>query len=574
MTKPEMTKSKSILFTFLLVGILISNHGMAQCPDQWVQQISALPSGNLANNEPNLVIDKDGNVIVSNAVFNADTLIAGGQVFPETNSIPSPNTDFFIAKYDNAGTFLWLKTILGAANCSPFDMDVDVEGNIYVGGLMTESMTIDGLLIEFPAFFTTYPGYFILKFSPSGELLWHHTATYKSSRCYRLSWNGDNLTFAIPYSDSVEIGGQVFYSDGEQDILIGQLSSNGSLIDAVNIGGTGNITANSLECDSIGCILQGQYDDELVYDGIVLSTGSSSINGFYQLAFDPTNSVLWANSSVNSSSLNARVRGLAFTADNEAFFGGFYWNDSFLLDGNSLPSPERDDFFIGKLNRTSGSVSWLKKTNGESWEGLWSMAEYQGNAIVAGEFYSDSVSFDNEYVDNTNDGENDGIAFSISNDGDLRCALNIAGTGQNAIQQVDFFNDGHIALLAYVNGSVDFGNNTYTAQGGYDLLVIKTCLSCDSITGVDEIDKSTISSLTISPNPVNDNLDVLFETNTNGRLSIQITDTYGRVLRSLNVPDRIGQTSLNLTDLSSGVYFCTLLRDDNILATKKLMRQK
>lgn len=571
-----MIRLKFFRFAFWLTGLLVSNQVLSQCSDEWVKQVSGLPTGNLANSSPSLVVDYQGNVIVSNVIVGADTILTDGEIFPETYSF-TPNSDFFIAKYSNEGNLLWLKTIIGERDCGSLDIDTDGDGNIYVGGIMQNSINVDGTLIARPQESLPQPGYFILKFNSLGQLQWFHKGDWKSSRCYSLAWTGTDLAFVLPYSDSISIDSEVFYSDdttSSQDMVFGRLDTDGNLINAVNIGGEGNVEVNELACDTNGCLLQGRFDQELSFDGTTVSTPSELHFELYQMSINSNYGLDWINYSQSSTGIDPRGYGLDLTDNGAVYFAGFYRNSAFTLESQQLPSPAQTDVFMGKLNRSDGSVVWLKKGSGSSFETSRCLATSAGFVWAGGEFYSETFEYEGTSFTNTTDGENDGFLFSLDADGKPKCSLQLEGFGQNGILRVDGFGDVQIAILGYFNGTLEFGGQTYEALGNYDLLVVKTCLECDSITGINELEHSFISSLTTSPNPAKEHVDVSYLTKGKGQLTIQLTDMYGKTLKSLKVSDDAGQIRLNLTDLSGGVYFCTLRQDGNILTTRKLIRQK
>lgn len=542
----------------LMAGLFLPLSLGAQCSNQWVRQISGVPTGNFANGSPSMVIDHLGNVIVSNVIVGADTILTDGQEFPETNSFP-PNDDFFIAKYNSTGSLVWLKTVLGVRSCGPFDMDTDGTGNIYVGGIMQNSINVDGTLIERPTQSLPQPGYFILKFNPEGQLQWYHKGDWKGSRCYRLTWTGSDLAFVIPYSDSVSVGGEVFYSDDiswHQDMVFGKLDTDGNLIEAVNIGGEGNVEVNSLACDLEGCILQGRFDRELSFDGTSVETPAENHFELYQMSIGPNYNLDWLNHSQSLPAIDPRAYGLGLSNDGYVYFSGFYSHSGFNLGDLQLPASVQDDIFMGQLSRSDGSITWLKKGTGSSFDGTKCLVTHGSHIWIAGDFYSDILGYEGSSFTNSIDDENDGFLLSLEADGKLKCGLQLEGFGQNGILQVDAFGDGHIAILAYFNGTVDFGGQTYSAQGNYDLLVIKTCLPCDTLTSINEAQRA-IPILQLYPNPASQTLRFKIQGSEFQVQNVAITDMLGhKVLNSPPSKEGSREVSfeMDLSTLAPGLY--------------------
>jgi len=500
-----------------------------------------------------MVVDNLDHVIVSNVILGADTIVTDNQIFPETYSF-TPNSDFFLAKYNSGGSLVWLKTILGESDCGSLDLDVDNEGNIYVGGIMQNSINVDGTLIERPTESLPQPGYFILKFNPQGQLQWYHKGDYKSSRCYRLAWTGTELAFVLPYSDSVEIGGEVFYSDGDsflQDMVLGKLDSDGNLISAVNIGGEGNVEIHALECDAQGCILQGRFDQELSYDGVTVTTPAELHFELYQLSIAADFSLNWLNASQSLAGIDPRAYGLGLSEDGHAYFSGNYWNSSFVLGDVQLPLPNESDFFVGKLGRSDGAISWLKRGSGMSFEGSSSLITANNSIKVAGTFYSETMDYEGISFVNSPDEENDGFLLSLELDGKVKCGFSLAGIGQNGILRMDAFANGFISVLGYFNGTIELDSEVYTAQGNYDLLITKTCLPCDTVTSISE-NLTTTTSISIYPNPASQSVRLEVAGSHALAMGITITDLLGHAVLSLPF-GAVGE-AINISNLANGIY--------------------
>lgn len=433
-------------------------------------------------------------------------------------------------------------------------MDVDADGNIYIGGIMQNSINVDGTLIERPIESLPQPGYFILKFNSQGQLQWYHKGDWKSSRCYRVAWTGSDLAFVIPYSDSVAIGGEVFYSDDgswHQDMVFGRLDTDGNLINAVNIGGQGNIEVNSLVCDNDGCILQGRFDRELSYDATSVSTPAENHFELYQMSIDSDYSLSWVNFSQSLSGIDPRAYGLGLSNSGDIYFSGFYRNTGFTLAGQQLPSPVQEDVFVGRLGRSDGSVAWLKKGEGSSTDATKCLATHAGHAWIVGEFNSGTFDYQGNSLTNTINGESDGFLFSLDAEGKPKCGLQLKGFGQNGLLQVDAFEDGQLALLGYFNGTVEFEGQTFTAQGNYDLLVIKTCLPCDTLTSITEATTAK-PGLHLYPNPATHTVRLTVSGSTFNVQSLAVTDMLGNTV--MNIRPETSDLELDISGLASGVY--------------------
>ncbi|MBA3901093.1 MAG: T9SS type A sorting domain-containing protein [Bacteroidetes bacterium] len=140
---------KKVIFLFLLLPISL----FAQQNPGWSKITKTFPF-NLATNEMNEVIvagDFVGSPIVEGVQLNSQ----GAE-------------DLYVAKYDEAGNFLWINQI----GCKDWEysraLASDKEGNVYYAFITIDTMYVNGNLSN-----PFSKGFYLFKFSPTGNLLWH-----------------------------------------------------------------------------------------------------------------------------------------------------------------------------------------------------------------------------------------------------------------------------------------------------------------------------------------------------------------------------------------------------------------
>lgn len=132
------------------------------------------------------------------AIFD-DHALPGG--FPAQNVV-------FVVKHDQAGVVEWTRSI---TNTDPNDwvvghgMDVDSEGNIIVGGTAIDTILVDGAYATHVANAQGTEAMFIIKFSPTGAVLWSvdvESTAFGSELMSLVVDPSDNVWFCGPISSA------------------------------------------------------------------------------------------------------------------------------------------------------------------------------------------------------------------------------------------------------------------------------------------------------------------------------------------------------------------------------------
>lgn len=151
-----------VLFLLFLINVSILN---AQTSLEWVNVITGQFGGDAEVRD--IEVDLSGNVYVIGG-FRGNYDFDPG---PGTNIITGVWNDIFIQKYTSAGSLIWTKTIHGTSNNVPYELELDVSGNLYIVGQFGTTVDFD------PGAGTTsvtsvgdLDG-FVLKLSSSGNFL-------------------------------------------------------------------------------------------------------------------------------------------------------------------------------------------------------------------------------------------------------------------------------------------------------------------------------------------------------------------------------------------------------------------
>ena len=134
----------------------------AQSPSfRWVEK-----SGGPGNDYGyGIAVDGAGNSYVAGS-FN------GSATFGETSVISQGGADIFIAKYDNGGNLLWVRSAGGATNDAASAVAVDGSGNCYVTGVFQGTATFGNTSLTSAG----GPDIFIAKYDSAGNFVWARQA--------------------------------------------------------------------------------------------------------------------------------------------------------------------------------------------------------------------------------------------------------------------------------------------------------------------------------------------------------------------------------------------------------------
>lgn len=507
----------------------------SQCEDGWVSHIRALPNGGLGNNQPRTLSDPTGNVYAYAVMVNTDSLnISGvGVSFPMTTKA---NNGFFCVKYSPDGAVQWVVPIGSVGICSPTGMVIDNLGNVYLSGNMRSQLYVHGQgSVAGPQ---QGIGYFFIKLNADGEFVWSKSADYGYSSVGSVYWHEDRLYFSIGFSDSLRFDSGTYHASQENipgnfDHLYGFMDDDGNLLNAWVIGGAGSLDVRAIGCNTEGCIVQGRFDMELRFSETILTTPASLHYSLYQLFISHSGQVVWADNSVNGSGLVIHPYGLVVSADGASSVSSGLFEGSFTYGGHEVQPSTGRDVFIHKTDLTTGQVEWLSRTVGVGNDASESIGMADTNVMVAISFSSNEIQFDGQSFPNSQtDNSLDGLILSLDSEGRSRCNRLFSGSGDQSVRFIHGFDDRYFLSFINFSSPVAVGGNTYSPLGVNDALIVKSCLPCDTLTGITETTTAQ-PTLHIHPNPASQSV----------RVNVQSSKFE---VQSLEVIDMLGNRVLNL----------------------------
>jgi hypothetical protein len=216
------------------------------------------------NDDQSYSINTDAfcNVYVS-GFFTSDSLFFGNDTLLNTDiSSCHCDIDFFIAKYDSSGNFLWAKKGGPVALVNNYPSTIDKWGNVYVTGCFIEaSITIDTVTI-FNSSNPLSTDMFIAKYDSNGNLIWtrNSTGTYDEIPNSIIADTFGNIYLGGQIDLLTHTFGSITLTNmGGQDAFLAKYDSNGNVIWAQSYGDNYNDVIHSLAMDAIGNIYFAGY---------------------------------------------------------------------------------------------------------------------------------------------------------------------------------------------------------------------------------------------------------------------------------------------------------------------------
>ncbi|HOD60091.1 MAG TPA: SBBP repeat-containing protein [Candidatus Cloacimonas acidaminovorans] len=214
-----------------------------------------------------IAVDSNGNCYVIGNFFESAT-------FGTTILESSGSSDIFVAKLDNDGSWLWIKTAGGEDNDFRVGIDINTDnnGNIYITGYFQGDVSFDSTTLSSKG---NYFDIFVAKLDNDGNWLWAKQA------------GGDNNDFSKEimtdivgnsyitgtFSGNATFGSTTLSSVGETDIFVAKLSSNGNWLWAKQAGGINVDNSSSITLDSSeNCYITGTFRGSATFGSTTLSS--------------------------------------------------------------------------------------------------------------------------------------------------------------------------------------------------------------------------------------------------------------------------------------------------------------
>ncbi len=275
----------------------------------------------------------------------------------------------------------------------------DSSGNFYVAGEFKSNPFVFQSVTTVLNFGPGYRDIFIVKYSPSGSMIWSRTFEGMSEDYVTgMALDGDGNLIITGYfnSSSLKLYNQTLFHapNGYDEMFVAKPDSAGNTVWAQNYRGT-NGTSNSVRGRSAAVDGMGNFyiagEFECYYldlDGTILTNSSSGpfTSDIFLAKFDPLGNLIWARK--EGGTYIEKAFDIASSLDGEVCLAGGFTSGTLVLGSTTLYNVGGSEAFTAKYD-SSGNLLWAKGTNGVNYEEAKAIGmDAQGDVYVAGTFES------------------------------------------------------------------------------------------------------------------------------------------------------------------------------------------
>jgi hypothetical protein len=321
-----------------------------------------------------VAVDADGNVFIIGD-FTGTVNFGGG---PLTSA---GAFDIFIAKFSASGAYLWSRSF-GDADDDQYGIDVAVDqaGSVIATGYFAGTVDFGGG----PLTSTGGSDIYLAKFGSNGEYLWSRRfgdAGDQEGNSVAVDASG-NVLLAGGFSGSVDFGGGVLASAGQEDICIAKFTAAGAHLWSKAFGDATSQKATSGAIDVSGNpVITGYFEGTVDFGGGPLTSAGG--NDIFLAELNPSGAHLWSKRFGGAGDQNSLS--VATDAERNAIITGAF-GGTVNFGGGTLTSAGESDIFIAKFDQ-SGAYAWSKRFGDRfAQTSLWVAADPDGNVVITGAF--------------------------------------------------------------------------------------------------------------------------------------------------------------------------------------------
>jgi hypothetical protein len=316
---------------------------------------------------------------------------AGGQSLTSNGFL-----DFFLAKLDRNGNFLWQKSFGSSVGSDlAVDVDGDASGNIYVTGMFSKNINLgNGVLLNAGA---SDDDVFIAKFDTNGTCLWAKMGIGNATDYgNEINLTPDNKVLTIGFANrGITFDNTTFSNATNYGMFVSKHNSNGVLEWVKLFSATGEVSGRGISSDANGnALITGTFKGTLTL-GTTSLTATSANGDVFVAKLDANGNTIWAKTFGQTGENYAR--GIDSDSEGNIYVSGVYATQ-ITLGSISLASNGQKDIFLAKFD-TSGNAIWAKTIGStDNDEGCEIEVNTNGDIFLTGSYTSTITLNDENFV--------------------------------------------------------------------------------------------------------------------------------------------------------------------------------
>ncbi|ESU22081.1 hypothetical protein FEDK69T_20560 [Flavobacterium enshiense DK69] len=397
----------------------------------------------------------------------------------------------FMAKYNDAGGYLWAKRLEGEGMALVSSMVLDQDENIYVSGTLSGEIDFDpgaGIsILNGTEGDEIVSKLFLAKYDSDGKYLWAKAVgSSVISHSFALDPQRNVLVSGYFYGTGdfdPDAGTATLVSDGSSDAFIAKYDVNGHYVWAKRIDNSEQIMPNSVVCDNSGNFYcAGFFSGATDFDpGIPTVVYNSALNQAYNaflVKYNPNGDFVWVKVPQGEAPIKAKSIAIDPTG-NLIVAGTFGFGNINLNPGGSngnLDGQEAANLYFAKYGSNGGFI-WVKgaSSQGSSVEANDVSTDALGNVYLTG-YFMNRIDFDpnvqNQNILISSALTPDVFFAKYGNNGNFLWAKSIGGDGYDSGTSLSLKNN-KLLLTGDFSGEGDFD-----ATSGITAL---TCLNVNNM---------------------------------------------------------------------------------------------
>lgn len=292
--------------------------------------------------------DKNGNVFITGTFGYAKDIIFENDTLESIGSY-----DIFIAKYDEAGNYIWAKNMGGTQTDQGNSICADSIGNIYITGFYCNSAIFGNISVSVSG----YCGIYIAKLDTYGTVLWAKSPPFLTYSNYEgshgIATSGNSVYITGYFQHPVIFGGDTLGNAGNKSIFLAKYDTAGNPLWGRCPGGTGSDYGQGICTDENGNIyITGYFGSSyLNFGGIPLLNSNVGYNDIFIVGYDSNGNTLWAKSLGGTDydyGMSLCVSG------NNIYATGYFGSYDLNFGIHTITSSGSYDVYLAKLDYSTG----------------------------------------------------------------------------------------------------------------------------------------------------------------------------------------------------------------------------